>query len=163
LPRTYVRVANDLPASFDRGAFVTAVRQGAATGSTGPFLDVSLGGAGPGAQASGHDLELRVEVRAAKWVPVSELRVLVDGRTTETVPIKAGEPQAHRLHFERDAFVIVEVKGEPGDVYAAVAPGFTPFAFSNPIFVDADGDGRWQPPGLGAEASPLLRNPDGAN
>jgi len=29
---------------------------------------------------------------------------------------------------------------------AARLTGFTPFAFTNPIFVDADGDGRWTAP-----------------
>jgi hypothetical protein len=52
------------------------------------------------------------------------------------------------LRFERDGFVTVEVEGAPDAAYAALLPGFTPFAFSNPIFVDADGDGSWTPPGL---------------
>ena len=30
----------------------------------------------------------------------------------------------------------------------AVLPAFTPLAFTNPIYVDADGDGKWNPPGL---------------
>jgi hypothetical protein len=160
LPRTYVRVSNDRAPAFDREDFVQSIRAGHAIGSTGPFLEVSLGGAGPGALTRGRDLELRAEVRAAAWVPVSELRVIVDGHVAQVLPIRAGETREIRLHFERDAVVIVEVQGEPGDVYAAVAPGFTPLAFTNPIFVDADGDGRWQEPGLGDPVSPLLRDPD---
>ena len=41
----------------------------------------------------------------------------------------------------------VEVEGDPTGVYAELLPEFTPFAFTNPIFVDADGDGRWTAPG----------------
>ena len=46
--------------------------------------------------------------------------------------------------------------------YLAVAPGGTPLAFANPIFVDADGDGSWQPPGLVEPLPEALSDPDGA-
>jgi hypothetical protein len=52
------------------------------------------------------------------------------------------------LAFDRDAFVTIEVEGPAQGVYAELYPGFTPFAFTNPIFVDADGDGAWTAPGL---------------
>ena len=52
------------------------------------------------------------------------------------------------MRFEADSFVTVEIEGRPGRVYSALAPGFAPFAFTNPIFVDADGDGQWTAPGL---------------
>ena len=60
----------------------------------------------------------------------------------------------------------IEVEGPVGPLYAVVAPGFRPFAFTNPIFVDADGDGRWTAPGWPAElpasiASPLSLGPRG--
>jgi hypothetical protein len=44
--------------------------------------------------------------------------------------------------------VTIEVEGPAQGVYAELYPGFTPFAFTNPIFVDADGDGAWTAPGL---------------
>jgi hypothetical protein len=52
------------------------------------------------------------------------------------------------LQFEADAFVTVEVLGHPSGAFEAVLPGFDPIAFCNPIYVDADGDGVWTPPGL---------------
>lgn len=33
-------------------------------------------------------------------------------------------------------------------IYQAVAPGFVPIAFTNPIWVDVDGNGHFDPPGL---------------
>ena len=65
------------------------------------------------------------------------------------------------LAFEADAFVTVEVEGSPGtnSIYTQVAPGYTPFAFTNPIFVDADGDGDWTPPGLPESPPPTLSQP----
>ena len=58
-----------------------------------------------------------------------------------------------------DAFVTVEVEGEVGDGFAAVLPDSVPFAFANPIFVDADGDGKWTAPGLPSELPPSLSAP----
>ena len=53
----------------------------------------------------------------------------------------------------------VEVEGDPmtgaRGVYPAVAPGFTPFAFTNPIFIDLLGDG-FDPPGLPVGPTPRV-------
>jgi hypothetical protein len=63
-------------------------------------------------------------------------------------PIAVAQELEIPLQVDRDSFVFVEFYGEPGDIYAAVAPGHRPMAFTNPIWIDADGDGRWQAPGL---------------
>ncbi len=55
------------------------------------------------------------------------------------------------------------------EIYAAVAPGFVPLAFTNPIWVDVDGNGKFDPPGLPAapavtmklsHVAPLPHGPD---
>lgn len=148
LPRTYVRVGDDAPGSLDRAEFFRALREGRAFGTTGPMPDVRLGEAEIGDTFAGSSGELSVSVQAAPWVDVDEVRVYVDGVLVATRPIEAGRRLTVPLQFSGDAFVTVEVEGEPGAAYASVAPGFKPFAFTNPIFVDADGDGAWSPPGL---------------
>ena len=79
-------------------------------------------------------------------------------------------PTAHgttcvALRFAGDAFVTVEVQGDltgpEAERYGIVAPRFVPFAYSNPIFVDADGDGRWTPKGLVAPLPATIRDPLG--
>jgi len=158
LPRTYVRLADDAPAALDPAALVRAVREGRLLGTTGPFLAVRLGEAEPGDTFVGEAGELRLAVRAAPWVPVSRARVLVNGAVVDEGPVRAGETWRIPLRFAGDAFVTAEVEGEAGGTYAVVAPGFTPFAFVNPIFVDADGDGRWTPPGLPDPLPPAIRD-----
>jgi hypothetical protein len=148
LPRNYVRAQDDRVSAFDAAGFVRALREGRLFGTTGPLLEVRLGGVGLGERYVGGETTLAVEVRAAPWVPLRELRVFVNG-----VPVVARElagPGALEipLAFERDAFVTLEVEGPAEGIYAALYPGFAPFAFTNPIFVDADGDGAWTAPGL---------------
>ncbi len=63
------------------------------------------------------------------------------------------------LTLERDSFITLEAgaalprdPGAPntplGGVYSVVAPGFVPMAFANPIYVDVDQNGQFDPPGL---------------
>ena len=154
LPRNYVAYKRKAGQSFDPSTFIEAVRAGRVTGSSGPWLRVRLEEAGPGDTHVGDRAELFVEVKRADWVPAHEVRVYVNGhlRARETLPAKG---QWHRpFQFSQDSFITVEVEGwsEPASIYARVVPGYTPFAFSNPIFVDADGLAGWTPPGL---AEPL--------
>jgi hypothetical protein len=54
------------------------------------------------------------------------------------------------LKVTDDAFVVVVVRGEqpldPVVSRAADAPPMVPFALTNPIYLDRDGDGRFTPP-----------------
>ena len=75
------------------------------------------------------------------------------------IPIRAGETREVSLEFAGDSFVTVEVEGEVDATFEAVNPGFPCFAFTNPIFVDADGDGEWTAPGLPASLPATIRDP----
>jgi len=149
LPRNYVQLTDDDPAHFDEAAFRESIRAGRVFGTTGPFLEVSLSGVGLGGTFRGADAVLHAAVRAASWVPISALRVYVNG-----VLVERRSPLPHHadleipLHFDRDAFVTVEVQGSASGMYAQIAPGFEPLAFTNPIFVDANDDGEWSALGL---------------
>jgi hypothetical protein len=154
LPRTYVQMPDDALPAFDEAAFVRALREGRAIGTTGPFVELALGGAGIGDTFRGGSGALRVRVQAAPWVPVSTLRVWNGAEIAAERPIGAGQTAEVPLDFARDSFVWVEVLGEPDETFRAIAPGFPPLAFTNPVRVDADDDGRWTPPGL---ADPLPR------
>jgi hypothetical protein len=159
LPRNYVQVADDSPGRFDEAGFVRAVREGRLYGTTGPLLEVSLGDAGLGERFRGRSGTLRVAVRAADWVPVSTLRIYVNAALERTLGVRAGEVQEVPLEFARDSFATVEVEGGADATFEAVNPGFRSFAFTNPIFVDADGDGEWTAPGLPATLPETIRDP----
>ena len=148
LPRNMVAMANDDPAQFDEADFVEAVRAGRSLGTTGPMLHVRLNEAEVGGMSSGPAGRLRVDVASAPWIDVETLQVTVNGVIVEVVPIAAGDVYEKDLQFEEDSFVVVEVTGEAGPEYQIVYPGFHPYAFTNPIYVDADLDGQWRAPGL---------------
>ncbi len=147
LPRNYVRMDDEF-VRFDRDAFVAALRAQHAFGTTGPFVVAAIDGAGVGDTARGSTATLDVAVRAASWVPVSRMRVLVNGEIADERPCRAGTPERIVLSFARDSFVTVEIEGDADERFTLLTDGSRPFAFTNPIFVDADGDGRWTAPGL---------------
>lgn len=151
VPRNYVRIAKaeDLE-NFDSGAFIESARRGHLYGTTGPLLEVDLAGAGPGDRFSGNRATLRVSVRVAPWVPVDTLRIYLNGalHSEHTIDGSSLETLEFEFEFERDSYLVVEVEGPPTGDYAAVLASFTPLAFSNPIYIDADEDGQWSPPGL---------------
>ncbi len=159
LPRTYVAVENDGIAGFDEAAFFAALRAGRAFATTGPLLDVQLGNAGPGERFVGREGTLRVRVSAAPWVPVDRLLVHRDAEIVASRSIARGETLELPVSFERDGFLVVEASGTPDATWSALAPGFTPIAVANPVFVDANGDGVWRAPGLPENAPPLLADP----
>jgi hypothetical protein len=126
--------------------------------TNGPFLEVSLEGAGPGDELrlSGRGL-LRVQVQCANWLDVDRVQVLVNGRPDPRLNFtRAANPRKFDdgvvkfrdeipVELEADAHLIVVAIGESstiGPVMGAVSE--PPVAISNPIYVDRDGGG-WTP------------------
>ena len=159
LPRTYVAVESDAIAGFDEAAFFAALRGGRAFATSGPLLDMRLGDAGPGERFTGRAATLRVRVDAAPWVPVDHLLVHRDAEIVASRRVARGETLELEVRFEHDGFLVVEVEGTPDATWSALAPGFTPLAVANPIFVDSNGDGVWRAPGLPDDPPPLLADP----
>jgi hypothetical protein len=163
LARNHVVYDGPLGARLDQAAFMAALRKGQSTGSTGPVLRVSLDGVVPGDTLAGSKAKLRIDVEAADWVPVADVRVYVNATRVARRAIAGPGRIEVPLDFVKDAFVTVEVEGDPASDpsgrYAALAAGFVPFAFSNPIFVDHDADGVWTAPGLPETLPDTLAQP----
>lgn len=153
VPVNYVAVENDDISILNREEFLGSLKQGRVFGSTGPMIDAQLldskaNSSGINEVAKGASPTLRVGVQAAPWVPVDTIKVYLNGELYKTQKIAAGEVVEFALKTESDAFVVVEVAGKADRTYSDVLPGFTPFAFTNPLWIDANADGQWQAPGL---------------
>ena len=162
MPVNYVAYSAGPGEGLNVEDFMKAVRQGRLYGSTGPLLEAELEGRGPGQRYAGAQGNLRVSVRTAPWVPVDELRVFVNGELQSRHSLAKEREFSIPLEFAADSFVTLEAQGDapPGSIYAQVAPGYTPFAFTNPIFIDANSDGQWTAPGLPSPAPITLSQPD---
>jgi hypothetical protein len=168
-PRNYVYLDADQP-EWDEGRWNAAIRQGRTFGTNGPLIAVfTANGARMGdlVAAPGGIAIVELGVAAAPWVPVEEVRLLANGevvRRYAAADLAADAVVRVRdraeLALEKDVFLTLEAgvpldvdpqswATERGGVYAAtIAPGFVPTAFANPIFIDVDGDGDFDAPGL---------------
>ncbi len=149
-PRNYVYLPGAGKLPLDEHLLTDAVRSGRSFMTTGPLLAVTLRSdredVGLGGQFRGGRGELHVQIDAAPWVPVSKLTVWVNGKIYRQLKASAGDHKVVDLIADGDAYVVVEVEGEPGPVYRALMPDLAPIALTNPIYIDADGDGQWRAP-----------------
>ncbi|MFT4636407.1 MAG: hypothetical protein ACI854_001649 [Arenicella sp.] len=150
VPRTMVAMADDRVTSFKQSEFIAALKSGNAYGTTGPLLDISLSGAKMGSTFSGQRGQLSLKIVSAEWIPVSTVKIQINGETVDQHELNSRHEHSILvpLSFDKDSFVTVEISGQASIDYQRVYPNLEPYAFSNPIYVDFDSDGKWQPPGL---------------
>ena len=143
-PRTCLHVNTDNP----RMLTPNQVRDMTATGHSYVSGGVTLhiegpSSTGPGDTAMGVGAMARVHVivEAATWIHVDQLEVIVDGATTETMPLTA-PPPGETVRFEGDINVPVTAAGSWVIFHASsdmdmveLHPGRAPFAVSNPLFL----------------------------
>jgi hypothetical protein len=160
--RTYVLYGGPKGKALDVPAFLRAVKEGRSFVSNGPIVAARAGKStfGDMATAKKGRLDLAVKVTGAPWLDVSEVRLVVNGERKIVLPVKNPSSaevkfdQKIRLELAGDAWIAVEVvgartlfpvlqriagSGRPAD--AAL-----PYALTNPILVDVDGNGRFDPP-----------------
>jgi hypothetical protein len=165
-PRTWLRLPTERPGDVTPHDFAHAIRRGRAIASTGPFLTLEVEGAQIGDTMHPHhpgQVTADVTVDAPAWMQVDEVQLFVDGTPFVTLPIVPGQrpllaasvtvPVAH------DSWIVALASGKrplPPDLVGeyghAGGQEMRPWAITNPIFIDADGDG-WQ--ATGRWAAPL--------
>ena len=140
-------------------SLVEAVRAGRVRVSTGPLVSIWADAPGWSATSSrdlhsvSGPLTVTVHVQAVDWVDVEEVRLVLNGVTIfrETVGASPVDRSwTFKLDPPMDAWMIAEA-GHPledterpeGSPYATIAPGHVPIGFTNPIWLDRDGDGRF--------------------
>ncbi len=195
--RTWVLGTGDVPWVFSRARFDRFVKEGRMVASSGPWIELEVrdsagrrGRIGDVLHPASPDLELRIRVLAAPWIPVDQVRIVANGAELRVfdagtepavapgaaVPWEGGAGDVVRfaadvpLRVERDTWLLVEA-GEPLDTTpepdpfaSRLVPGLVPHGFTNPVFVDLAGDG-FDAPGVGAgaaAASPARAEGEGA-
>lgn len=161
MPRNYVFVDDATLAPFDEELFTAALRDRRVLVTTGPWLEIGVGGATMGGRtaATGGMVHVVATLRQASYIEATRLRVWVGGALRETVAIPAGAREwawsGDVAVGATDTWVGLAVDGEtlvPAVLHGeylghrAEVPGMQPFALANPVLVDADGDGEWRPP-----------------
>jgi len=147
LPRTMIRHggSGDDAADVDAPAqaVLSALKAGRATVTSGPIIEASVSGRGPGESVrTGKLARLDVVIRAAPWIDVTSVEVLEGPRGARRywapVPRSKTSERLRRsfeIGVERPTFVIVVAEGSRG-LPNASRDYTLPFAFTNPIWLE---------------------------
>lgn len=160
--RTYALLPGPEKGAVDEAALVAALKKGRAFVSNGPIVTVRANGRatfGDLVKAKRGRVDLDIAVTGAPWLDVAEVRLVVNGERRPPLPIKGADGRTVkfrdrvRVETPGDGWIAVEVRGarslypliqqraSNGDPDGAALP----YALTNPILVDADGDGRSDP------------------
>ncbi len=146
LPRVYVAAAGAEEA-------VAALRGGAPAGvSWGLLVQLEAEGvpAGKLAPARFGGVSLRVKVQAPPWVAADEMTIFAGGEAVMRTDLRpeGGKPlRLDRVYFlraSRDTFYVAAASAA-GNMAAYLPRKARPLGFSGPVWVDADGDGKYTP------------------
>ncbi len=168
VPINLVQVGSVAPSDLE-DAFVEAMVHGRVVVSMGPIVGLRVtadgGEGGPGDLVSGGRAHAQVTVQAAPWVPVPEVRLVVDGEVVQRVEVMDADRESDgTLAVEyswpvepgaADSWVLAEA-GWPLDdherfppavpgLFAEIVRGAAPVGFTNPVRIDRDGDGVFEP------------------
>ncbi|MCL1892747.1 MAG: hypothetical protein FWG02_00745 [Holophagaceae bacterium] len=172
LARTYLNVNNSEISQTEQEPILQALKTGSAVASTGPLLDVTIDGKGPGSlvtlSGSPASVSLNITLVATDWMPVDELRVIVNGQLVATIPdpktVLAPSDEDYRFFtgtiavpvpVGKDAWLVVEAgvalgttgAYRPGTPWNIQMKGIYPIAITNPIFLSLT-HGQYSQPGL---------------
>lgn len=141
------------PADLDPAELATAYHRQQVVVSTGPFVRFSVGGRGLGETLTeAGPLTADVEVQAPSWLSFQDLRILRNGEPVFTLPAADWGSAEGAVRFRdavdlpaspADAWYVLEVRGTGSNW---PVKGDTPYAVTNPVYVDVDGNGAFDAP-----------------
>jgi len=156
-PRTYFAAPTDDPAKFSQGDLMDSLRQGRALVSAGAFARVQVNGkAGLGATVTDTDGNVEVHVRIEAIPQIDVTHVKIFRNCDQVADLPATDPggvvkldTTVPIAVSQDAHLVVVAFGSqpmPRAMEQADALR-VPRVTTNPIYIDADGNGSFQAPG----------------
>jgi hypothetical protein len=161
--RTYVYYKGDKGRDLDTTAVLEAIQKGHSFASNSPIVELLVNESFiPGDSCSTADgkVKVYVKVQSAPWVSVDEVKILINGERKLVFPVQKENANIVKfdedivLSLDKDATIIAEVLGKKSlypVVQATSRDGLPenavlPYALTNPVFVDVDGNGVYDPP-----------------
>jgi hypothetical protein len=159
-PRSWLRLPTDRPGDVDGATLADAIRNHRVIASTGPFVLLTVDGAQIGdtvVPATAGQVTVAISVDAPQWINVDTVHLYVNGQRQMVWPVTPGKRPLFQttstIAVPADSWIVALASGSlplPPDVVGEYSTGngyqMLPWAITNPIYVDADGDGSWTPP-----------------
>ena len=160
--RTYVRCDDRDPGSVDVTRAMESFRRGRTTVAYGLLAEIEVAGRGPGEMVQTKDgLSVRIRVKGPGWTRAQRVTLYVNGISVREEEISNGTragikwESTWRLPAPRHDVHLVAIATGPGisapywptaKPYQPTSIEFSPYVLgvSGAVFVDADGDGRFE-------------------
>jgi len=161
--RTYIFYKGEKSDRLNWPVFLEAIRKGHSFVTNSPLVEFKVNdkySSGDSFSEKDGKVTISLKVWSAPWVDVGEVRVIVNGERKIIFPVKSAEKTIQKfkeqlsLNLEKDSYILVEVLGKKS-LYPVLqqhswtglaADAAIPYAITNPVFVDVDGNGKFDPP-----------------
>ena len=161
--RTYIYYEGEKGDNLNLSALVQAIQKGRSFTSNGPLVELRINGkytSGDSFTAKGGKVDIWLKVQSAPWVAVDEVRLTINGERRVIFPVKTQAKVIQKfreqisLKLDKDSYIAVEVLGKKS-LYPVLQStsrsglledAILPYALTNPVFVDVDGNGKFDPP-----------------
>jgi hypothetical protein len=161
--RTYVLYERKNEQEWDEDKLIQAVKSGKSFASNGPLIEFVVNDRfsfGETLTDSDGEINIRIKVWSAPWIFVDQVCLIVNGKRKMGFPSTRDRSGVVKFYKEfplkllRDSALIVEVVGSRSlfpvmqrqSRSGRVEDANTPYALSNPVFVDLDGNHVFDPP-----------------
>ncbi|MBP7126205.1 CehA/McbA family metallohydrolase [Myxococcota bacterium] len=147
-PRNLVPVESPVSETLPQGEVFSAIKAFRSQVLGGPVVDLQAGGGSLGdvVAAVGGVVPVRIRVMAPPWMGLQFVRLFVNGEVArDFAPLESGEVLRLDEEFElatpTDAHLVVVAGSTLAAHRMTPISGKFPMTITNPVFVDADGDG----------------------
>ena len=161
--RTYVFYDGKKGDQLDVASLILAMKSGHSFATNGPLVDLKINGnhiPGDLVTVDHGTVDIQVEVESAPWVSVDEVRLIINGKRKIVFPVNGQASAVRRfsgnisLPVESDCYIAAEILGgkslfpvhQARARYGQRKNTTLPYAITNPVFIDADGNGAYDPP-----------------
>lgn len=167
-PRVYIASSAENPSQINENEIVESIRKGNYLITNGPLIKFTINGKPPGSLITDTDgkVDCHLEVMAPPWAPTSYIDLNLDGiffrriiqpPSQDVVRFpRASTPKGSedfQITITKDSIITVEVASTGEADLAPIVPphpyqtgGVKTFAITAPIFIDFDGNGKYNPP-----------------
>ncbi|MFQ5628401.1 MAG: CehA/McbA family metallohydrolase, partial [bacterium] len=154
MPRNYIASSTDDPARISEIELAQSIKLQRVSVSRGIYLQFSAGdSAGMGEQVTARNgrVDLYVRVQAPKWIDCDTVQIIGNGQVINTFVVeKTNRTERFRrtitVRPKRDTWYIAIAKGSKSMaplIHDDDGAPVTPLGFTNPIWIDADGDNKF--------------------
>jgi hypothetical protein len=161
--RTYVIYDGKKGDDLDVGSLIRGMKKGHSFATNGPIVDLKINGTYiPGDLFTDRTgkVDIRIKVESAPWISVEEVRLIINGERRIVFPVDRQNDNVVKfsenlsLPVEKDCYIAAEVLGGKSlfPVHQARARhglrenATLPYAITNPVFIDTDGNSKFDPP-----------------